>query len=457
MRATNRSKLMRVVTALSIVGCVSGCAETLAMKAASTGDIKTLAREIDVAERAGEMSTAKAARLASRVLHQELTAASEKEAPARVRDVAACAVDLKDALRTRMDRGDRAAAEAALVLVDTGGISDEEARELGGRARSEGMQRATAEGVEAWRAVRARGLTRGQDGQERRAALLDPSDLVRRHAARASASAGEAADIEPLSDVARLDPSPMVRSESVRALVGVARRIDAPPVTEQVMRRLRDLWTAADDAIREDLAVAYAMPPLAHAGGAIDLRGLIARGEGSAAISGAAAVLRAEAAAFDAPLRASAWALLIRSMREGSRPSREHAVAVIPLTDDALRVLREIASREDVDARVGALDRLTESSADRASALQELERIAAGIGVPASRAKLALSRAGDVRVQAWLEHDLRASSAGEKLLALDGLVALGRAGRGAPLLADADASVRTRAACRLLVAVRLGR
>jgi hypothetical protein len=58
-------------------------------------------------------------------------------------------------------------------------------------------------------------------------------------------------------------------------------------------------------------------------------------------------------------------------------------------------------------------------------------------------------------VQAWIEDDLRANDPYTRLSAADALAALGRSARGAPLLADADASVRTRAACTLMVAARV--
>jgi hypothetical protein len=67
-----------------------------------------------------------------------------------------------------------------------------------------------------------------------------------------------------------------------------------------------------------------------------------------------------------------------------------------------------------------------------------------------SRARAALARAGDRSVQGDAERDLGNAEGRLRLAALDDLAALGMAGRGAPLLADDDPEVRTRAACTVL-------
>ena len=74
----------------------------------------------------------------------------------------------------------------------------------------------------------------------------------------------------------------------------------------------------------------------------------------------------------------------------------------------------------------------------------------------ASRARQLLASARDVRVQAWIEEDLGSDDGAVRLAAVGALVALGRASRGAPVLADADPGVRTRGACALILAARLG-
>ena len=125
-----------------------------------------------------------------------------------------------------------------------------------------------------------------------------------------------------------------------------------------------------------------------------------------------------------------------------------------------LEALEKAAKSEDPEVAVGALARLLDAPKDRADAMAQLEAYAAlgkggpGGGVLAERAKLALAAAGDLKVQAWIEADLKSDVAYERLGAVNELAALGRVARGAPLLADADAGVRTRAACAILIGAR---
>jgi len=72
----------------------------------------------------------------------------------------------------------------------------------------------------------------------------------------------------------------------------------------------------------------------------------------------------------------------------------------------------------------------------------------------AARARLALAYAGDVRIQAWIEQDLASSDPVRRVGAASALAALGRPARAVMLLTDPEASVRTRAACTMLVAAR---
>ena len=102
---------------------------------------------------------------------------------------------------------------------------------------------------------------------------------------------------------------------------------------------------------------------------------------------------------------------------------------------------------------------ITESAPDRDASIRALEAIAGDKDrtAAATGAKLALANAGDLRVQAWLEADLLSTDPALRVGAVTALAALGRAGRGAPVLADADPSLRTRAACTILLAPRSSR
>jgi hypothetical protein len=128
-------------------------------------------------------------------------------------------------------------------------------------------------------------------------------------------------------------------------------------------------------------------------------------------------------------------------------------MASAPLDTEIVLALRRASADEDGPIKVAALSRLLGSPPDRAQATRDLESIAGHKDSPlASRARFALATAGDVHVQAWIEDDLASPDPQARLVAADALAALGRAARSAPLLADADPSVRTRAACTLLAA-----
>jgi hypothetical protein len=314
-----------------------------------------------------------------------------------------------------------------------------------------------------WRAVGVRSLIRGEDRDARIKAVLDPSPKVRRAALHAVMETRDPADAPVAFEAARVDPDPMVRTDAVRAM-GLLARAGA-----DVANRLRDLYATADDPIREDIGAAWASPAIFPIGGREALVVLLASDAGPGALSAAGAVLR-EPEIHDAEVEAAARAALARAIASGSHRHRMHAIAVAPLapkphesaSDVAKLVaaMRDASRDEDVGVRVSALERLAGDDAqgsDRSDAVTRLEALAGRTDdeALASRARLALARAGDVRVQAWIEHDLTSNEPRARLMAVDALIALGRASRGASVLADPDVSVRTRGACALLLAARL--
>jgi hypothetical protein len=214
---------------------------------------------------------------------------------------------------------------------------------------------------------------------------------------------------------------------------------------------LRDLWTAADDPLRGDIASAWASPPLWGAGGREALLGVVASAHGPGALEAAAAVLHRRDA--DAEIAALAAAHVAQSIASGSRPARMQAIAQAPLErPDLLTALKAAAQAEDLEVRLAALARLAargdaQARTDLVTLAQPGSRVRAG-------ARLALAEVGDRRVQAWLEQNLGAPAAEDRLEAAVALAALGVPSRAAPLLADADASVRTQVACTILVASR---
>ena len=72
----------------------------------------------------------------------------------------------------------------------------------------------------------------------------------------------------------------------------------------------------------------------------------------------------------------------------------------------------------------------------------------------AGRSVAEIKAAGELRVQAWIEQDLESPLPLRKSSAASALAALGRPARAAPLLTDPDPSVRTRAACTIVMASR---
>ncbi len=449
-RAASRAPARSVLTIAAFAPVLVACREAPAVRAAQHGELTLLAAEISQDEHAARLSLSEAAAIARAVASRELTQATGDATSARVREVRACAPELEDALRNRMDAGDAAAPDAAMALRDADRMGAGEARRYLGRPE------------DGWRAVGTRGLVRGGDRDARRAALLDPSPLVRRAALRAMTEArdeGEA-EVEPVFEVARLDPDPMTRTDAVRFLARVGR------AGRDVALRLGDLYPSADDAVREDIGAAWAAPGIFEHGGRGALTLLLAGEPGPGTLSAAGAVLR-EVGARDTELTGAARSLVARAIASGSLRTRLHAIALAaapaavgqPHVDAVTAALEDAAKDADPEVRVSALGRLAAAGGPRReAAIRELEALAApeGSSPAASRARMLLAAAGDARVQAWLEGDLRSDEASTVLGAVSALIALGRASRAAPALANKDAGVRTNAACEILVAARVG-
>lgn len=427
------------------IAVVSGCASSPAMRAAARGDHASLRDAIASRESAGTLSNGDAASLARQVADRELRSAPPASASDRIRDALACAHELDGALADRMRVHDAAGADAALARI-------------AGRGLSLGAARSFASDPDPrWRAVGVRALVRPEDREARLRALVDDDPLVRRQAARAAHDAADVADLGALGEAARLDPEPIVRTEAVRALAAL------PPTSSgQTADLLRNLWTGGDDGLREDIALAWAAPAVWDAGGREALRVLVASGRGPGAIEAAAAILRhADASAESVHAAVGQFA---RSIAMGPRVGRLQALAQATLNrGDLLEAVRKAASDEDLEVRVGALARLAGAAGGRspqaaqAAAVADLEALAQPGGAVAQRARFALASAGDRRVQAWIEGDLRAPDPEDRLGAATSLATLGLPARAAPLLADADAGVRVRAACTIVLAARASR
>jgi len=437
---------------LFAAACVPAGLRPAALRAAESGDLTMLRAEIAEGERDARLSLHETAELARAVASREVLVASQGTALDRVRELRACAPEVEGALVARMKKPDAVGAEAALALLDAGRLGEWDVRSFVASPDAD------------WRAVGVRSLTRDEDREARRKAMLDPSPKVRRAAMHAAAVSRDPNDLAAAIEAARLDPDPMVRTDAAR-LMGQLARSGA-----DIANRLRDLYPTADDPLREDIGAAWASPAVFPGGGREALVVLLASDLGPGALSAAGAVLR-EPEIHDAPVQAAARAALTRAIASGSRRNRLHALAIAPLVPKPGEPASVVASMiaavetasqdEDPDVRVSALGRLAgdlSNGADRADAVKRLETLARPTGDEplASEARLALARAGDARVQAWIEEDLASKDARTRLAATSALVALGRGSRGAPVLADPDVSVRTRGACALLLAARLG-
>lgn len=431
--------LLRSFSAWSAAAALlTACGASPTMRAAERGDNAAFHDAIAARESAGTLSNGEAASLAREVARRELLAAPAAEGAARVLDVLACAHELDGALAERMRVHDAAGAAAALARVSGRGMSLGAARDF------------AADADPRWRAVGARGLVRSEDREARLRALLDDDPVVRRQAARAARDAADGADLAALAEAARVDPEPIVRTEAVRAIAAL------PSSAVGAADVLRDLWTGGDDGLREDIALAWAGPSLWPAGGREALTILVASGHGSGAIEAAAAVLRHADAGPESTQ--AAIGQLARSIDTGSRPTRLQALAQAPLDRPILlEAVRRAAADDDLEVRAGALSRLASLSGESANAVAALEVLAQPGSSVAQRARFALAVSGDRRVQAWIEHDLASPAPEDRLGAATALASLGVSARAAPLLADADVSVRLRSACTIISSGRGGR
>jgi len=423
---------------------VLACAPSDAVRAARHGDTTALQKAIAPQLRAGKLTDADAAAIARAVGEHEIAEAKGDSGVERLRELRPCASQLSSALADRAETHDAVGAEAAMALVEAQALSDADARKY------------ASDPDDGWRAVGALGLVRAKDAEARRKALVDPSSRVRRAAMRASAEARDPEDVPALFEAARVDPDLLARSSAVRAIA----RID--PAGSDVAERLRDLWAGGDEALREDVALAYASPHIAASGGAEALRVLLAAGHGAGAVSAAGLVLRRglppSAAVFDDDTRKSAVAVLVHAIEDEPRRERMLALATAPLSEPDLLAAVKKASHADSDRELQetALERLLDVPAEKEAAKKALLPYASPDSPErlARAARMALAAAGERSIQAWIEADLKAPSPSAKLLAARALASLGRASRAAPLLADPDATVRLGAVCTLVRAAK---
>jgi hypothetical protein len=426
------------ILALVLLGS-TGCAPSPAMLAAARGDRDALHADIARRENLGDLPSSEAAALAKVVAEHELATTSSADAVERVRDLSSCAHELDDALADRMRTHDVAGAEAALARVESHRLDAQDLRAY------------VSDGEEHWRAVGARGLVRPEDRDARVRAMVDPSPVVRREAVRAARDGADPGDFSALAESARVDPEPIVRTEAVRAIAALTLAGPSNDWRRAAVDLLRDLWTMADDGLREDIALAWSGDGMWWQGGRDALRTVVATSVGPPAIEAAAAVLRRRDA--DTDVAALASGQLASAIRSGPRVTRLQALAQAPFDRPGLaEAVRKAATDDDRLVRIAALARLVGEHDPRA--VVDLETLGSPGSPVADRARLASAMAGDRRVQSWIEERLASGGDDDRLAAAVALAALGVEARAAPLLADPIARVRARASCVILMAAR---
>lgn len=428
---------MKCWLALSVglLGCAS---PSPFVTSAGRGDLAAHRVELESRLRAGNLGRAEARDMARATAEGEIRRASGERALRRVLEAEACVHEVASALRARSRGKDPAAAEALVVLYEAGEISRGTALDHEDDADA------------AFRRVAVRALDQPGDHERRAAYFVHSDGALRIMALRASMIAQDADDVPALRERARLDPEPDARSNAIRALA----LLDPPP--EDLAAFLASL--AKDDStdVTSDIVIAWALSPTFEHGGRDALVQLLqnekTKPEQRAVVAHLVLRTHPDLASFAATQ-------LIQVLHGSSVPARLLALrAPLPASAPLLEVVRELAQKDGPtevgiaasEALLGAAPAAKVPDKERDAARARLYEIAKTDGLLGSQARAALARAGDRRVQAWLEHDLSAKDPVRKLMAARGLAALDVAGRATPLLADPDASVRTRAACVIL-------
>ena len=396
------------------------------MKVALHGDLPALRRELDRAERAGELDRGSVVELADAVARRELSSAKGESGARRVRQLRACTSSLTEALGERAREKDEVAAEAVLALLAQ--------RRLDADALVDSHQHAE-DG--AWRTVAARAATSKRDVARRREWFVDPDQRVRRAAFEAAFERPDAGDLPVALEAVRLDPDPLVQSLAAR-VAGVIGGGEA-------VLGLRDRFERADEQGQLAIIEAWSLPNAFRAGGERQLRRVLERDRGIAAIAAARALLH------HGQRDTAVVGVFERAIRHGSDAERGLAVGLAPLTAPGM-VEALLAGTRDPEPSVAAvaLERLTSLPKQRDKAFRELRTRARVRGRAGDEARAALSRLGDRTVVGELVKDVKSADAWRRQAAALELYDLGEPAKAARALADSDPGVRTTVACGVL-------
>ncbi len=394
------------------------------VRAALTGTLPELEREIARAESQGPLEPKRLSQLARAVAEREIAGATGSEGAQQVALFRACLGELQPALDERAERGDEVGAVATLLLF-----------EAGKRRSADLLRRYREADSPAYRALAARATRGAADAELRRRYFTDPDERVRKSALEAAVRAPEPKQLPDLVEAARLDPSAANRAKATQAIGRIG--------SEPAVLALMDLFAAGDEADQLAVIDAWSEPRAFAHGGERELARALSR-PGMIGVSAATLLLRSRDS------RAAAVALLARAIEGGSDDERRLALTAAPLSEPAIQqALEKAAESPSPDVTPLVLARLTELPEKQAKARADLEKLAEDKSDYGLEASYVLARLGSSKAVARLEQELSHQRSSRRLRAALALAALGKRERLAPRLADRDPFVRASLACRL--------
>jgi hypothetical protein len=390
-------------------------------------------RELKERYAQGRVGTRDVEQLAHGILEIELEQSRSKKQPFPVALLHGCRDQVTRELETLSESAlESEASLASRYLLAEGRLSTSRARsyESDPRASFRSLAAYTFSG------------TSQSDRETRHRFLVDSSANVREAAAEASFRATDPSDEPLLWESARLDPSLNVRVLALRTLALITQ-------SNEAAKKFQALYDTARDEERNVILSAWLLDPTYFQGGRERLLAVL--GERTSGQAFEAASLSFALRSEDAALKGPATSVVSEQLREAPLERRRRAIRIAPLAilDAQLVELRKESSKEIQYELALALHRRKRD----ATAAQRLLEIARESNVLGREARRELARDRDLRVQTWLEDDLRGPSYAIRFGAARSLAVLGRGGRALPLLLDTPTSnERIAAACTILSA-----